>query len=123
VKRFLYGILANACVVTLGYLIMTLIPVGSWGPVGPLHEQIAASGLLGTVAAAAALLHVSLTSTTELGPVAAVVGACAVTTVCSTLLNLPALTHLADVLTSLTVVASAATGGLLGGSLGVLRRD
>jgi hypothetical protein len=123
VNRFLYGILANASVVTLGYLIITVVPIGWWNLGDPLYQQIALSGLLGAIAATAAFLHVSLTSSTTLGPVATVVGSCAVTTVFSALVNLSKLASTADAWMSLTVVATASTGALLGGSLGVLRRE
>lgn len=122
-KRFLLGALANTVIVLLGYIAITALaqPTGASGRY-LFQTQVFESVLIGFLAAGAAFLHVRLTHSAAIGPVLAVLGACAVTTVVNAALSGSALPQTADSTLTLITVVTAATGALIGGSLGVLVR-
>lgn len=123
-KRFLYGTLINTLLTLIGFIftvsaLPVLIRLCSDPHENPVRTYFLVTAVVASISASAAFLHVRHTAETEPGPVPAILGACGVTTGVYALLSVPVLMQFASPGLILTVIATAASGGLLGGSLGV----
>ncbi|QVQ51715.1 hypothetical protein J4H86_23570 [Spiractinospora alimapuensis] len=127
-KRFLIGTLINGLIALFGYLVaaiafFSLIDVSYRVDDNPLRTFGLIVGVIGGVGAVAAFSHVRLTCSSAVGPVYAVLGACCVTTCVYGLLSVPVLMQISNTSIGVTMIATSASGALLGGSIGVLHRS